>query len=374
MDRNTGVFYKSTVTMVVVNEYAPGIMILGEDNGKAVLDFLNTTSGKYITDVYKKSNHNEELGSNPLSIAYYPKDFSMPAEVLILCKDLRGGVFADPITFTKTRNFRNSFFVPLESSGNIGITKYVAKGGNLQDYVIIDGKAYNRAVNSGDLLFKPGLLASADYYASSQVFSESYTARPAFYDTIGRRFLSHSNTFGSLSSFKASATDNIINPNNVGLDIVYAGGVSSNDYFGLFKTPGTQDYYVLRMMINSLSLAFTATERFQMNGVDINRAAAFASSPSLANYLFYSVDGKCYVYNILTKSGGLLFDMGTDYSINFLELNTIELKVAFQNKSQADKKGGFATFDITTEGGIKANETRRREGIMDKVVDITDKK
>jgi hypothetical protein len=50
------------------------------------------------------------------------------------------------------------------------------------------------------------------------------------------------------------------------------------------------------------------------------------------------------------------------------------LKVAFQNKSRADKKGGFATFDITTDGGIKANETRRREGIMDKVVDITDKK
>lgn len=303
MDRNTGVFYKSTVTMIVVNDFTPGIMVLGEDNGKAVLNFLNTATGKYITDVYKKSNNNEELGTNPISVSYYAKNYSMPAEVLILCKDQRGGVFADPITFTKTRDLKNSFYVPLEGTGNINVSKYVIRGSNLQDYVIIDGKPHNRAVNSGDLLFKPALLANDNYYASPQVFNENYSTRPAFYDTIGRRFLAHNNTFGSLNTFKASPSDNIIDPNNVGLGLLYAGGVSSNDFFGLFKTPSTQGYYILRMQINSLSLTFTASEKYLMNGVDINKAVTYASSPSLTNYLFYAVEGKCYIYNILTKSG-----------------------------------------------------------------------
>lgn len=373
MDRSTGIFYKSTVTMIVVNDFTPGIMVLGEDQGKAVLNFLNTANGKYITDVYKKSNGNEVLGTNPVSVSYYAKNYSMPAEVLVLCKDQRGGVFADPITFTKIRDLRNSFYVPLEGTGNVEVSKYVIRGGNLQDYIIIDGKPGNRSVNAGDLLFKPGLLSNGDYYASSQVFNDINSKRSTFYDTIGKRLLAHNNTFGSLNSFKASGTDNIIDPNNIGLDILYAGGAGGTDFFGVFKSPEAQEYFILRMQINALNLSFTAIDKYAMSGTDINMAKAFASSPSFANYLFYAVDSKCYVYNLLTKSGGLLFDMGADYSINFLEMNNIELKMAFINNSQPGKKAGFVTYDITTDGGIKAKETRRKEGVMDRIVDLTDK-
>lgn len=373
MDRNTGIFYKSTVSLVIVNEFTPGIMVLGEDKGKAVLNFLNTATGKYITDVYKKSNNGEELGTNPVSVSYYPKNHSMPGEVLVICRDQRGGVFADPITFSKFRNLKNSFYVPFEEASNMDITAYVIMGNNIQDYIIIDGKPHNRAVNTGDVLFKPALLANGDYHAGKIVFNDNNSARPTFYDTIGRRFLAHNNTFGSLNSFKTSPTDNIIDPNNVGLDIIYGGGAGGTEFFGVFKTPGTENYYLLRMQMDAFSLSFTAIDKYVINVDEIKKANTFASSPSLTNYLFYTVGGKCYVFNILTKSGGLLFDMGAEYSINFLEMNNNELKMAFINNYQVGKKAGFATFDITTDGGIKAKETRRKEGVMDRIVDLTDK-
>lgn len=373
MDKSTGIFYKSTVSLIIVNDFTPGIMVLGEDQGKAILNFLNTTTGKFITDVYKNSNNGEELGTSPVSVSYYPKNYSMPGEVLVICRDQRGGVFADPITFSKFRNLKNSFYVPLVGAGNMDVSAYVIKGNNLQDYMIIDGKPHNRAVNTGDVLFKPALLANKDYYASKIVFNENNSTRPAFYDTIGRRFLAHNNTFGSLNSFKASPTDNIIDPNNVGLDIIYGGGAGGTEFFGVFKKPGTADYYLLRMQINAFSLSFTALDKYAINVDDIKRANTYASSSSLTNYLFYTVGGKCYVFNILTKSGGLLFDMGAEYSINFLEINNNELKMAYINNNLVGKKAGFATFNITTDGGIKAKETRRKEGVMDKIVDLTDK-
>lgn len=369
-DQHTGIFYKRTATLIVVNDYTPGIMILGEVNGKAVLQFLNTANGKYITDVYEKSNNGEVLGSNPVSVSYYAKAYQMPAEVLVLCKDQQGGVFSDPVTFEKIRSLRSSFYAPLEEGDVINVSRYVERYSNLQDYVIIDGRPSNRGANAGDLLFKPAMLG--DYYVSPVVFNEN-ASRFTFFDTQGRRFMAHNNTTGSLSIFKSDPTHNIIDPNNVGLDILYAGGVTPTEFFGLFKTPGQSEYYILRMNINALGLTFTAKEKYIMTAPDISQAIAFASSASLSNYLFYASGSKCYVYNVVSRSGGLLFDMGSGYSINFLKMTGSELKVGFKNSGLADKNAGFATYNITTQGGIQAAETRRREGLFDKLIDLTDK-
>jgi hypothetical protein len=54
-------------------------------------------------------------------------------------------------------------------------------------------------------------------------------------------------------------------------------------------------------------------------------------------------------------------------------MNGTELKVAFRNHSLGDRSAGFATYNISTQGGINASPTRVREGLFDRIVDITDK-
>lgn len=369
-DKKNAIFYKHTSTMIVVNDYTPGMMILGETNGIADFHFLNTANNKFFENVYLSSNNQELLGKNPVSISYYPQVYQMPAEVLILCKDYRGGVFADPITFERKRDLRNSFYVNLTGTSDLNIHRYVEKSNNIQDYIIIDGLPYNRAVNSGDLLFKPAMLGN--FYLSPVVFSQ-LSSRPAFFDLQAKRFMAHNNTMGSLNTFLTNTNTNIIDPNKVDLDPLYAGVVNENEYFGLFKTPNQNEYYILRMNINSLRLEFSAIEKYHMQAVEIDKATTFASSPVLSNYLFYSAGGKCYVYNVLSRSGGLLFDMGPNYSIDMLKMDGVELKVAFRNSSSPNKKAGFATYEISTQGGIRANQSRIMEGLFDKIVDITNK-
>jgi hypothetical protein len=65
--------------------------------------------------------------------------------------------------------------------------------------------------------------------------------------------------------------------------------------------------------------------------------------------------------------------MGSDYDIDLLKMNGTELKVAFRNHSLGDRSAGFATYNISTQGGINASPTRVREGLFDRIVDITDK-
>lgn len=366
-DRETGVFYKETKDLFVRNDYSPGLMILGEDEDEAILDFYNTSTKKYIEQVYRKSNNNEKLGLKPISVNFYPQNYQMPAEVFVLCNDMNGGVFADPSTFQKLRSLANSFFVEVDNSAFLNPMKYVEVESNLQDYVIIDGKPYNRAVNSGDLLFKPAMVG--DFFVSNQVFSAN-SARPVFFDMHSRQFLAHNNTGGTLNPLKM-ADGSVVDPDDVGLDLVYAGGISENNFFGLFKDPNQSEYYIINMAMNGLSLSFNATDKYLMKGEEISTAVAFSSSSSLPNYLFYSSGSRCYVFNTFTSSGGLLFDLGDQYEINLLKMKGFEIQMGFINKSRSEKKGGFSLMNITTDGGIKATETFRKEGIAQRIVDLS---
>ncbi|MBV7533011.1 PKD-like family lipoprotein [Chitinophaga sp. sic0106] len=369
-DKTTGVFYKALSTLNVVNDYTTGIIVLAENDGHATVHFLNTTSGKFIEEVYEKGNGGEIAGSEPVSVSFYPQRSQMPSEILILCRDQQGGVIVNPSTFTRIRTLRNSFIVPWEGEGVINTQGYVERFSGLQDYVIIDGKPHNRAVNSAELLFRPAMLG--DFYLYPAAFNEGAT-RSGFYDTRNMRFLCHNTTTGSLNPFLAGTTTSIIDPNNVGLKIVYGGKISANEYFGVFENAASTQRYLLAFRMNSAAQTFIARSREVLNAENIMEANAFASSIGLSNYLFYSTGSKIYVYNLTTRNGGMLLDLGTGVNINLLKMNGTELKVAFTNAALPGKKGGFITYNITTLGGITANQKVKKEGFCDKVVDLTDK-
>jgi hypothetical protein len=369
-NKTTGVFYKSATTLNVVNDYTTGIIVLTETAGQTGIHFLNTVSGKFIEDAYGKGNEGEAAGSAPVSVAYYPQRFSMPAEIVMLCADERGGAIINPVTFKKNREVRKSFIIPWEAAGPIGVQAYVMRENGLQDYLIINGQLHNRAANSGDLLFRPAMLG--DYMLSAEYFNEGAT-RSGFYDNKHMRFLCHNNTSGSLNPYLAGATVNIIDPNNVGLQLVYSGVVAANEYFGVFEGAAKTDRQLLRFRLNSLAQTFIAKDKFVINAEKITEADHFASSTTLPDYMLYSVGGDIYAYNILSRSGGLLMSLGEGYNITLLKMNGSELKVGYTNAALPGKKGGFSTYDISTLGGLNAKQTRNREGFCDRVVDMTDK-
>ncbi|MGX5819453.1 PKD-like family lipoprotein [Chitinophaga lutea] len=369
-DKTTGVFYKTLTTLSVVNDYTTGLLVLTETGGEAGLHFLNTVSGKFIEDAYGKGNGGEDAGKAPVCVAYHPQASAMPAEILMLCADERGGVVINPVTFKKERDIRNAFIVPWQAAGVINVQTYVPRASGLQDYLVIDGQAHNRATNAGEVLFRPPMLG--DYSLSTVYFNEG-ASRSSFYDNKNMRFLCHNNTSGSLNPFLAGTTTSIIDPNAVGLKVVYGGRVSGNEHIGVFENADKSVRYLLRFLANGLAQTFTAKEKFVIAADKILQAEKFASSSTLQNYLLYNVGSDIYAYNSLSRSGGWLMNAGTAFTITFLKMNGSELQVGYVNPALPGKKGGFATYEISTLGGLNARLTRSREGFCDRVVDITNK-
>jgi len=366
IDKPTGVFYKYESALTVMNDLTTGLMILAETNGKAKLHFLNTANGKYFSDVYLKRN-NEELGSKPVSITVQNMA-STNQEIVILCKDNRGGVFTDITSFTKMRELKASFYTsPFDGNSEINVQAY-CKATGLQDYLIIDGKVYNRAVNMKDYYFKPALLG--DYYVSDYYNTSSY---PAFYDNKNMRFMAHNNTQGTLNLFLQPTDISIINPAKVDLVQLFGKLTAAPRSLGLFKNPNGNERYILTMTLGPSGLLFVPISKYQITSENIENASAYATSVDVADYLFYASGGKVYVHNTLTKIGALLFDLGPSYKINCLKTEKTELRIGFTNSSSTGMKGGFARFNVTTIGGIKATEIMRKEGICDQVVDLSQK-
>ncbi|WP_443939484.1 PKD-like family lipoprotein [Pedobacter sp. MW01-1-1] len=374
-DRTTGVFYKSNTTLAVGNDFSPGLLILTQNNGKAELSFLNTVSNKFIEDAYFKVN-NESLGINPISVGYYPKSGNLPSEVVLLCEDARGGVICNATDLTFNRTILNTFVTSYPFTGTMFTQKYVNKStSGLQDYLVINGKIHNRQVNSSEILFRSEMIGQ-DYTISPVVFYEGTNTRPSFFDVKNKRFLVQSGTNGVLSTLPSGTTSSIIDPNNVGLLPLHGGQVSGNNAFGIFENPEKTKRFILRFLCNAQAGSFTATEKFEVSTVtDMMNATSFTSTRSLASYLFYSAGSKVYVYNAVSKSGSLLLDLGSTNAIDNIkiELGTMELKVGYTNNSLAGKKGSFATYTLSTIGGVTATKVLQKEGFCDKVIDITTK-
>lgn len=369
-DKTTGVFYKSNTNLRIVNDYTRGLLILSENDGQADIAFYNTDLGKFIENTYKKSN-GESLGIDPVGVYYYPKRGNMPSEILILCKDQRGGVVADPITFGKFRDIKDSFYVPLEGSGIINVEGYIARStSGLQDYLVIDGQIYSRSANAAEVLFRPPLLG-VNYYSSPINFNTS--SRPAFYDELNGRFLAQPGTNALLSTFTTKQSPEIIDPDQVNMHLLFAAQVSGSTFFTVFENKAKTSRYILKFLASSAAVTFRALSNYEVTATNIMQATAFAGATTFQNYLFYAVGNRIYIYNVDTMEGDVLTTLGNQVSINYMDLQGTELRIGYLNSALSGKKGGFMTYNITTVGGIKATETLKKEGFCDKIIDIETK-
>ncbi|WP_164111897.1 MULTISPECIES: PKD-like family lipoprotein [Sphingobacterium] len=368
-DNATKVFFRKEAGLVVTDDFTPGFLILSEKNKNASLQFYNTNNNKFIEDIYEIANNEQQIGKNPIDIAFYPRKSSMPSEILILCKDQQGGVVLDPLTMQRARFLKESFLVPWSGTGEMSMQAYIPRSTlGLQDYLIIDGRAYNRAANSGETLFKPDMIG--DYYLSPYYFYHT-SGRAAFYDNKNKRFMCHNTTSGSLNLFlKDAATLNIIDPTNVGLKMLYGGHVNAGNFFGLFEDDNSKKY-ILRYLISAQSQIFRATEKYAINAPGINEATVFTSGSGLPNYLFYSVQSKIYAYNILTKVGGELFSLGSDKRVDKLMMEGTQLLVGYSSVNSGANTGSFALYNFSTTGGLAVSEVFKKENFSDKVVDFS---
>lgn len=389
----SGIFYEKEFTVNVINEFSTGLMILSEREGKAMLDFRIPDRNEVITDVYGKLNSGDILGRNPKRIIFNKYRSDETSEVMVLCQDENGGKILDNITLSKRREYREIFF------GNIPekILPQAYYKSSMREYLINDGLAYDRAVNTivPPATVKPPLTLPGGSYkiAENADFGdkEENVSRMILYDNKNMCFYSlYSITTAFLS--KVGKTNGFVyinggffHPDNVGMKCLYAGITSraasgAKEYMGIFETPGGErrllkmeiGFYVTDAMPASY---FKDTDNRPIEEENADKAASFATSALLPGYLLYAAGNKIYLYNSNTSTGAAVYDLGAGHTIDHMEVerNSLCLWIAFRNRNLPDKKAGFCGLAIKTDGGFRLEEIAFHPHIADRIVDFENK-
>lgn len=333
-DPETGLSTKDKFILSVEGKFAKGLMILGQVDGVTNLQFLNSAGN--ITEICGNENA-ITIGENPILVANASSDISYLKDMLILCRDSRGGATLSGADLTKSGDYAQQFFLTPEVIKPQAYYKGVDMGsgyGAMADFIISDGKLHTRLLGAAEQLgnktaFNP--VISGDYELSpwAIVNGKGYL----FYDNKAQRFLSIQgnmmNLNRSFSSLTTSSGD--LNPSEVGMELLYMaegtpkGAVKRG--FGIFKDKQGKIYRLIftlgdfrggRQPLNLLDKDLVVTSAS-------NIVSATGYAMSLAKpFLFYAHGSKIYQYELETNQVIEIFDINKEIPNSLIDALYIE--------------------------------------------------
>lgn len=388
-DKKTGLFSRKEFDVSIESDNS-GVLILSNLNGKANLSVLNFAR-LYFQDVYYASN-GEYAGENPIAVVDVDHEQTDMHYVIIMCKDSRGGVVADPAIFRKDGDFSSLFYgapKTIDPQGyNSCFGEYTSGRIITYDFIINAGKLYNRdfynAGIAGNLLFRPEIIG--DYELSPYAFVNGNSL--LFYDNKNCCFQVLQCRSGQILTSKfsmAPVSEDMdvetmaFDPANVGLELVYGGeGWKKEDAqvgsgYGIFRKPGStslEDMYCLKFQIGTkMSYVPPYGDYFVpyfkkkvMKAVHLNEANAYALSKK-DPYLYYSYKNKIYSYDLEYDIVKEIYDTDTvvgpgaivDY-MYFRNANngdyTQKMWAASSKPGATEKTGSIHVFDLGRNGDV----------------------
>jgi hypothetical protein len=236
---------------------------------------------------------------------------------------------------------------------------YVAT--QLDQFIVADGGIY---AGFGASTYPSEILKpfSERLPGSYDVFPGAFTGNilsTMFYDNNGMRFIQVN--YNTRAIILSPATTGSFNLANVGKKMI-----------AFDKASGTVFYYVMEdntgRYLLSTSGSTPGFNQLITNSSEINLATDFAVS-TLLKQMYYVVNNKIYLYDMLANSSRLLYSFPADYLIKDIEMqrvvapDKIEKLVVGTNKGTA---GEVYFFDIDLTGGFTGNTfSKKYDGFGD---------
>lgn len=179
---------------------------------------------------------------------------------------------------------------------NRGLTNLVA-GADMPAEI---QKAYQKEFwGEGQLFFYYKRKALTTVPSGNSLGTITNGAAGSFYDVDKKAFAQNA----SYNSVVLNAPASSLNYPS-GYNLIYMDKDYNNNAFAILEDPATSDRYLMRFPIGGAQTYFQ-----KITGTDIAQATHFASSPAFG-YLFYSVGGKVYEYDLSLRTSILMIDKG----------------------------------------------------------------
>lgn len=372
-DKETGVEWTKNFQLEVNSSISSGFMVLNDTGGGSRLDMISLIEGEFSTyhDVLAKMGSSLTLEGTPVDISCYR--FESTLYGIYVSTTENGTTKIDPNNFSWESPLRLSYEmigpdIPLDYRADfihpLGFREsFMFKEGNLYYYNFLYGHRYGEPINrvSGE-----GSTFEVAPYVGANIKTESWGPRIIF-DNTNKRFVRHS--FGTVTC--TLLPEGGLFDYNIGMDLVY---MEKNEYNGgsvyaVLKDPADNKPYMARMAATWSGVSQNYYSEITAENFD--QAEHFAVSP-LLGYLFYSVGGKVYEYDLSLKTSKLMLDFGSD--------EVTKLSFHITNEAELDNKLVVSTYGDTQGSGklgiyevppINADlELYREFGGFEKIIDI----
>ncbi|WP_426330189.1 PKD-like family lipoprotein [Pedobacter sp. R-06] len=306
-DKKTGVQFHARTQLVVVSEIYEGYLVLNDVNGQSRLDMLSynkaDNSFRQFTDVLKKMGSTLPMQGKPYQV--FCMDYTgtnittQNYGVFVLNASGTSRIDQETFAYSPALNIRNLIvgnvpvnFTAQGLTGNLTAASFplmvMYANDNVYMYSTLAGYAFKYTPIN---VYTP---SGAPFRISPNIITNN-DRRTVMYNMDKRSFVS------AASYNSTSVTDIPTYP--TGYDLVYMNRDYNNKAFAIMKDPATAKYRLLRFDIGGL-----VNDNIEL-GPEFANASHYALSPELG-YIFYSVGGKVFEFDVSTKQSILMVDKG----------------------------------------------------------------
>lgn len=319
-DNDSGVKYRKGFKLTVRNEINEGWLLLSEVNGTARLDMLSrspTGTFEVVNDLLGSTVSGLTLEGKPKFLYTYNTGANTGVGI-----NLSYGLYVgttvstnrlDPETFKWQPGYNVRYEILDDLPANFTVDQVRQSGSSPRSYLVGNNNAYiyERVSNikySAPINIITGQLSTfriAPFIANNYLNS---SAAAIFYDIDNKRFVKHTGTNSSCSTIPDPTSGKLFSF-TTGNDLLYMTWVAFNggEVFSILKDAVNSKRYLARFNPISNVQSYYA----EITATDFANAELYAVSPTLG-YIFYSIGGKVYEYDMSSKATKLMLDKGTE--------------------------------------------------------------
>lgn len=313
-DKTSGVEYKKSFTLKVVNEFNEGWIMVNEAKGEARVDMLSLNKdGKFdvVIDLLTKVGSELKLEGKPHMAYNYSTGLLIGPDQLSFGLYLgtnKGTTKVEPNTFkwTKTMGLTYEMFgvVPAGFYADVirmkgGASAYMIGMGDVYYYERTQNIFYSAPLNYVNAEQKSFKVAP---FIVSNIFYG------VFYDRTNQRFVKHNGTEASCAPIPDPEISQRLFSYKTGKELVYMQGLTYNggEVFAILKDPISSKKFLARFNPANAAQSYYN----EILGEDIVNAEFYAVNPEFG-YIFYTVGSKLYEYDMVYKTSKLMADYGS---------------------------------------------------------------
>ena len=363
-EKETGVYYSVYADLSVINSFSKGVLALSRiEGGDSDVTFINSVN-TVTKHAYKSANGGVSAGKQPRGVYYLGGSEGTKNVLLIATEEKQMTV--EPIDFTDYRSLAGWFYIEPE-----GTVEAMGTDG-WDEYLIIDGKAYNRVVYPN-----ANPTGMFDYKIAGEYDLAPFVLEGSsifFYDQVKHCFYFYPGWEGMIV---ASSAGSAFNAANTGMDMLY-GQTFDEDMRAVMVDDAGKRYMISGLQTAEYDLDLSgyqplinAQRKLEMTQEGAAEATCWAISSKDPDFLYYAYGNKIACVSMI--NGMQLGNVITlDQPIDRIEFNEVDnpelLYVAVSDGSETTDSGSIYFFEMASDGSL--TEKARFENVCGKVVDF----